>query len=57
MLFDLCAIALEWDFWHNLILKMYDISAPYWNILWSFFVLMGGAVFALGIKLLADSHR
>ena len=57
VLFDLFAIAVEWDFWHKLILKMYDIGAPYWNILWWFFVLMGGAVFALGIKLLADSHH
>ena len=57
VLFDLFAIVSGWDFWYNLILKMYDICAPYWNILWCIFVLIGGAVFALGIKLLADRHH
>ncbi len=57
VLFDVIAILIGWEFWHELILKMYDISASYWNILWSLFVLMGGAVFTLGIKLLVNRHH
>ena len=34
VLFDLFAIATGLEFWHKLILQMYDISASYWNILW-----------------------
>lgn len=52
LLFDLFAIATGMDFWHKLILKMYDTNAPYWNVLWFMFILMGGAVFVLGITIL-----
>ena len=57
VLFDLFAIAMELEFWHKLILKMYDISASYWNILWFLFIIMGGTVFVLGIRLLKDMHK
>ena len=57
VLFDLFAIATGMEFWHELILKMFDTSAGYWNILWGMFILMGGAVFVLGIKLLLDQHK
>lgn len=57
VLFDLFAIATGLEFWHKLILQMYDISASYWNILWFLFIIMGGAVFILGIKLLKDMHK
>lgn len=52
MLFDLFVIATKWEFWHQLILKMFDISAPYWDSLWLLFIVMGGAVFLLGMELL-----
>lgn len=52
LLFDLFAIATGLKFWQELLMKMFDISAPYWNLLWSVFILMGGAVFIIGISLL-----
>lgn len=52
LLFDLFAIATGLRFWHELILKMYDIYAPYWNAIWISFILLGGFSFALGVKLL-----
>lgn len=51
LLFDLFAIATGMTFWQELILKMYDISAWYWNILWFGFIIMGGFSFILGIML------
>ncbi len=52
LLFDLFAIATGLSFWQELIMLMFNTSAPYWNILWSTFIVMGGAVFILGITLL-----
>ena len=51
LLFDLFAIATGLEFWHDLILAMFDITAWYWNLLWGGFIAMGGAVFVLGILL------
>lgn len=52
VLFDLFAIATGLKFWHELLLKMFDISSLYWNMICSLFVLLGGAVFILGLLLL-----
>lgn len=57
LLFDLSAIAAGLEFWSQLLLKMYDISAPYWTALWLAFILMGGASFALGLCLLHAKKR
>jgi len=57
LLFDLFAIATGLDFWHKLLLRMFDITSPYWNILWSGFVLLGGAVFLLGINLFVNRQK
>ena len=57
LLFDLFAVAAGLGFWHELLLKMYDISAPYWTILWLMFILMGGASFSLGLSLLIARKR
>ena len=57
VLFDLFAIAVGMDFWHKLIVTMYDVTSPYWNVLWSGFILLGGFIFTLGIKLLAQRKR
>lgn len=52
VLFDLFAIATGLKFWHKLLLKMFDVSSTYWNILWLSFIVMGMASFILGINLL-----
>ncbi len=57
LLFDLFAIATGLSFWHKLLMLMFDTSAPYWNILWSVFISMGGAVFILGISLLIRRNK
>lgn len=52
MLFDLFAVATGIEFWHNLLLAMFDVNAAYWNLLWGGFIVLGGAVFVLGCLLL-----
>ena len=52
LLFDLFAIAIGLEFWHQLLLWMFDVTSIYWNAVWSFFLLLGGFAFVLGIKLL-----
>lgn len=52
VLFDLFAITIGLQFWHNLILAMYDVSTPYWNLLWVSFIVIGGISFVLGFKLM-----
>lgn len=51
VILDLFAIAVELKFWNNLLMMMFDVNSPYWNIIWSFFILLGGFVFMLGIVL------
>ena len=55
LLFDLFAIAIELEFWNNLLFFMFDVNSPYWNIIWGFFILLGAFVFGLGVKLLKQS--
>ena len=57
VMFDLFAIATGLKFWNNLLLWMFDTDSPYWNITWSFFILLGGFAFVLGIKLLRQIRR
>ena len=57
VLFDLFAISAGLDFWHELLLKMFDVNSKYWNALWSAFVIMGGAVFVLGLILLKKRKK
>ena len=57
VLFDLFAIAVGLEFWLKLLLWMFDVNAPNWNLLWSFFILLGGFVFALGIKIAVQRKR
>lgn len=52
LLFDLFAIAVGLKFWNKLLMWMFDVTSIYWNIIWSFFILLGGFVFVLGINLL-----
>ena len=57
LLFDLFAIATGLDFWQKLLDKMFDTQSSYWNIIWGFFILLGGFVFVLGISLLIKDRK
>ena len=52
LLFDLFAIATGLTFWQKILDFMFDTQSPYWNFIWGFFILLGGFVFALGIRLI-----
>lgn len=54
VLFDLFAIAIGLKFWNRLLLRMFDVNSKYWNVIWLFFILLGGFAFVLGIKLLTQ---
>ena len=51
VLADLLAIATGLGFWKELLERMFDPSSPYWNLIWSFFILLGAASFGLGMWL------
>jgi hypothetical protein len=51
VLFDLFAIATGLTFWKQLLMLMFNTEGCYWNVLWSTFIILGCAVFMLGIKL------
>ena len=57
VLFDLFAIATGLSFWQKLLMMMFDVNSPYWNVVWLAFVLLGGAVFILGISLLIKRKK
>jgi hypothetical protein len=52
LLFDLVAIVFELKFWRILLENMFDVNNVFWNIVWGFFILLGGFTFSVGIKLL-----
>ena len=53
LLFDLFAIATGLEMWRKLLATMFDTASPFWNPIWIFFILLGAAVFVLGIRLMA----
>lgn len=57
LLFDLFAIATGLEFWHKLLLAMFDVTAWYWNFFWGGFIAMGGVVFVLGVRLLQIKRK
>lgn len=57
LLFDLFAIAAGLGFWHDIIIAMFDVNAWYWDLLWGGFILLGAAVFVLGVTLLAKRAK
>ena len=57
VLFDLFAIATGLKVWQKLLNIMFDTASPYWNYVWGFFILLGTAVFVLGIVLLIKRKR
>ena len=52
MLFDLFAIATGMKLWADLLAKMFDVDSQYWNVVWGLFIILGGLVFVLGLRLL-----
>ena len=52
VLFDLFAIAAGLEGWQKILAVIFDTNSPYWNTIWGFFILLGTAVFALGISLM-----
>ena len=48
-MFDLFAIATGLEFWKILLDMMFDTSSSYWNICWSFFIILGGFVFCWSV--------
>ena len=54
VLFDLFAIATGLKVWQQLLKVMFDTTSPYWNTVWGFFILLGTAVFVLGISLMFE---
>lgn len=52
VLFDLFAILTKLTIWHKLLSYMFNIHNPYWNIIWSNFVLIGLLSFLLGLSLI-----
>ena len=57
VLFDLFAIAVGLEVWQKLLAIMFDIHSPYWNLIWGFFILLGTAVFILGIILIVKKKK
>lgn len=57
VLFDLSAIVAGLEFWNRLLRWMFDVKSSYWNIVWMFFVLLGGFSFVWGVKLLIQRNR
>ena len=57
LLFDLFAIATGLEIWRRLLNAMFDTASPYWNSVWCFFILLGCAVFVLGIILMAHRQK
>ena len=51
VLFDLFAIEIGWEFWQELILKMFDVDAWYWNLEWGAFIALGVFSLLLGINI------
>ena len=51
VLFDLFAIAIGLEVWKKLLSAMFDTSSALWNPIWLFFIVLGCAVFVLGIRL------
>ena len=57
VLFDLFAIAVGIEGWEKLLAIMFDTHSPYWNYIWGFFILLGMAVFILGIVLMVRKKK
>lgn len=52
LLFDLFAIAIDLKVWNDILMLMFDVNSPFWNLILGFFIALGTFVFGLGIKLM-----
>ena len=52
VLFDLFAILTKVVIWNKLLLYMFEISNPYWNVIWGSFIIIGFLSLLLGISIL-----
>lgn len=52
LLFDLFAISVRLSFWERLLYWMYDVTNPYWNVLWGTFIGLGVFSSVIGISIL-----
>ncbi len=57
VLFDLFAIAAGLEGWQKILAVIFDTNSSYWNIIWGYFILLGTAVFALGISLMVKKKK
>ena len=57
VLFDLLAIAIGLEIWQKLLAVMFDTDSPYWILIWGLFILLGTAVFLLGIVLMVKKKK
>jgi len=57
VLFDLFAIAIGLEVWQKLLAFMFDVDSHCWNLIWVFFILLGTAVFVLGIVLMVKKKK
>ncbi len=51
LLFDLFAILVRLEFWERLLRWMFDITNPYWNLLWGTFIGLGVFSIILGVSI------
>jgi hypothetical protein len=51
VILDLLSQLFKVEFVIAMLKSMFDTENPYWNVLWGFFVILGGFVFTLGIIL------
>lgn len=52
VLFDLFAILMKLAVWNKLLLKMFDTTGAYWNLLWGAFITIGSLSLVLGIHII-----
>lgn len=57
LLFDLFAILTGLTAWQKLLDRMFDTQTAYWNLVWGFFIILGGFVFVLGSTLLIKTQK
>ncbi|MDL2300267.1 hypothetical protein LJC01_01335 [Clostridiaceae bacterium OttesenSCG-928-D20] len=56
VLFDLCCILVGWSFWNRLLNWMFEVTNPYWNIIWGFFILLGFVSLFIGTFLVKSRN-